>query len=268
MNINTISLILTCMIPFFTHTAEPKKNTTPIEITDKKKSITSRCINNVKATGHFIGQESWEISKIMALAVGAGALYGILHDQVTARICLEYFSRGFHQANVTYWPSTGILGAAKGILQTTASPTVTACIWGPIATFEVGLYSGTLLAAVSRFGKRDKYTAKKLVKPVATVMAVTGICSALALNFPTNRNFIGSRSVTQGVSLENLDSFWRCASAHNTAYTVGAIATVGAALWVLYQRLKATDTEQKDKISQQLHDLEAKKTAQTTATPH
>ena len=157
MNVNTIGLILTCMLPFFAHTTELKKSTSSTEITEKKKSITSQCINNVKATGHFLGGESWEISKIMALAIGAGALYGILHDQVTARICLEYFSRGFHQTNVSYWPSTGILGAAKGILQTTQSPTVTACIWGPIATFEVGLYSGALLAAVSRFGERKKH---------------------------------------------------------------------------------------------------------------
>lgn len=258
MNVNTISLILTCMLSFFAHTTELKKSTSSTEITEKKKSITSQCINNVKVTGHFLGRESWEIIKIMTLAIGAGALYGILHDQVTARICLEYFSRGFHQTNVYYWPSTGILGAAKGILQTTKSPTVTACIWGPIATFEVGLYSGALLAAVSRFGERDKYTAKKLIKPMTTVMAVTGICSALALSIPSNNNYI---EFTQGVSPENLNSFLRCASAHTTAYTVGAIATVSAALWVLYQRLKETDLEQKCKIAQQLHDLETKKTA-------
>ncbi len=257
MNINIISLILACMLPFFTQTAELKKSVLSTEITEKKKGISSRCIENVKTTSHFLNRESWEISKIMALAVGAGALYGILHDQVTTRVCLEYFSRGFHQTMVSYWPCTGVLGAAKGILQTTQSPTVTACIWGPLATFEVSLYSGALLAAVSRFGERDKYTAKKLIKPITTVMAVTGICSALALSIPCNDN---DRSFTQGVSPENLDSFLRCASAHNTAYAVGAIATVGAALWVLYQRLKETDLEQKNKIAQQLHDLEAKKT--------
>jgi hypothetical protein len=99
---------------------------------------------------------------------------------------------------------------------------------------------------------------------MTTVMAVTGICSALALSIPGDS---ADRSLTQGVSPENLDSFWRCASAHTTAYTVGAIATVGAALWVLYQRLKETDLEQKSKIAQQLHDLETKKTAQTAVAP-
>jgi hypothetical protein len=30
--------------------------------------------------------------KIIALGVVASILYGILHDQITARICLEYFA--------------------------------------------------------------------------------------------------------------------------------------------------------------------------------
>ncbi len=175
----------------------------------------------------------------MGLVIGASALYGILHDQVTARICLEYFSRGFHQNNVAAWPSTGILGTAKRILQTTQSPTVTACIWGPIATFGVGVLSGALLSFASRFGEKNKYTAKKLIIPVMTVMTVTGVCSALALGFPEH---VASRgSIIQEVSPEKLTSFWRCASAHNTAYTIGALGITVATLWIFFQRLKSDD---------------------------
>lgn len=35
-----------------------------------------------------------EIVKIVLLCIVAAALYGIVHDQFTARICVEYFSIG------------------------------------------------------------------------------------------------------------------------------------------------------------------------------
>jgi hypothetical protein len=36
-----------------------------------------------------------EFLKIVALCIVAAVVYGIVHDQVTARICLEYFTE-FH----------------------------------------------------------------------------------------------------------------------------------------------------------------------------
>jgi|GEM_PF-636315 len=232
MNIPIISLIFSFFALSTTHAVEFKPS-------KKAPSITQSFTNNLVFAGHFIAQESWETSKIIALVMGASVLYGILHDQVTARICLEYFSRGFHQTNVTAWPSTGVLGTAKKILQTTESPTVTACIWGPIATFGIGLLSGGLLSFASRFGEKNKYTAQKLIIPVMTVMTVTGVCSALALGFPAYNTHKGG--ITQGVPIEKITPFWRCASSHNTAYTVGAIGITVATLWVFFQRLKNND---------------------------
>src|ERR1044071_7564566 len=37
---------------------------------------------------------SLEFLRIVALALGAAILNGVLHDQVTARICVEYFTIG------------------------------------------------------------------------------------------------------------------------------------------------------------------------------
>lgn len=260
MNVNTIGLILTCMLPFFAHTTELKKSTSSTEITEKKKSITSRCITNVKATGHFLGGESWEIGKILGLTIGSSAAYGILHDQVTARICLEYFSKGFHETMVKGWRDTGLIGATKTTLLTTQSPTKMACIWGVIATLVVGVLSGTLLSIASRFGEKDKYKAKNLKKPMALVMAATGACSALALCFPVPPSWIDPKNI-QGVPSEKLTAFCRCASAHNVAYAVGAIGTISTALFILHQRLKETDKEkQKKKLLEQLLHLQTRKT--------
>ncbi|MEM7013599.1 MAG: hypothetical protein AAF585_19175 [Verrucomicrobiota bacterium] len=38
-----------------------------------------------------------EFIKIILLSIVAAVVYGILHDQVTARICVEYFTIGHAQ---------------------------------------------------------------------------------------------------------------------------------------------------------------------------
>lgn len=58
---------------------------------------------------------------MVALSVLAAVVYGILHDQITARICVEYFT----------------IGHAR--LIDSDSPTVLGLFWGVVATWWVGL---------------------------------------------------------------------------------------------------------------------------------
>lgn len=73
-----------------------------------------------------------ESLKIILLCILSAVLYGILHDQVTARVCVEYFT-------VAHPP----------IFHTT-SPTLLAIGWGILATWWVGLILGVPAAVVSR----------------------------------------------------------------------------------------------------------------------
>jgi hypothetical protein len=70
--------------------------------------------------------------KIVALCTASAVLYGICHDQVTARVCVEYFTVGhapiFH----------------------TESPTLLAFWFGTMATWWVGLILGVLAALAAR----------------------------------------------------------------------------------------------------------------------
>jgi hypothetical protein len=100
-----------------------------------------------------------EHAKIILLCIVAAVVYGILHDQVTARICLEYFT-GFHPP---VFP--------------TQSPTLLAFGWGVIATWWVGLFLGLLLTVAARAGSRPKFTAAMLVRPVGRLLIVMA-CSA------------------------------------------------------------------------------------------
>jgi hypothetical protein len=89
-----------------------------------------------------------ETLKIIAMCLLAGALYGILHDQVTARVCLEYFTV-FHP-DVFH----------------TQSPTLLALGWGVLATWWVSLFLGISLAIAARAGSRPRVTAYGLLPKV------------------------------------------------------------------------------------------------------
>jgi hypothetical protein len=101
-----------------------------------------------------------ETIKIILMGVAAAILYGILHDQITARVCVEYFTIGHPPVFHTEDPALLGLG------------------WGVIATWWVGLPLGILLAAAARVGSLPKTDAHDLLKPVGVMMAC---CGALAL---------------------------------------------------------------------------------------
>ena len=65
--------------------------------------------------------------KIILLCMASAVIYGICHDQVTTRVCVEYFTVGhapiFH----------------------TESPTLLAFAWGTTATWWVGRSSASWL---------------------------------------------------------------------------------------------------------------------------
>src|SRR4051812_38888834 len=97
---------------------------------------------------------------IILLAVSAAISYGIVHDQITARLCLEYFTIGhplvFH----------------------TESPTLLAVGWGIIATWWVGLALGLLLACAGRLGNWPRVSARDLIVPTLVLLAAMGAGAA------------------------------------------------------------------------------------------
>jgi hypothetical protein len=99
---------------------------------------------------------------IILLSVAAAVTYGILHDQVTARICVEYFTIG-------HPPVFG-----------TDDPTLLGLGWGVIATWWVGLLLGIPLALAARVGKRPKRTARQLIRPLAVMLACVAALATVA----------------------------------------------------------------------------------------
>lgn len=104
-----------------------------------------------------------EALKIIAFCVLAAVAYGIGHDQITARICLEYFTV-FHPP----------------ILHHTHSPILLALGWGVIATWWVGVLLGIPLALASRVGGRPKLQVSDLLPWIQSLLLVMSSCAVLA----------------------------------------------------------------------------------------
>lgn len=100
--------------------------------------------------------------KIVLMSVAAAVFYGIAHDQVTARVCVEYFTIG-------HPPVFG-----------TDDPTLLGIGWGVIATWWVGLLLGVPLAVVARAGSRPKRSVGSLIRPVMWLLAVMTVSALVA----------------------------------------------------------------------------------------
>lgn len=100
---------------------------------------------------------------IFLLFIAAAILYGILHDQITARICLEYFT--------VYHPP--IFGGLQ-------DPTLLALGWGVIATWWVGAILGIPLALAARVGSMPRRSAASMIRPIAVLLGCMALCAATA----------------------------------------------------------------------------------------
>ena len=103
-----------------------------------------------------------ESLKIVAMAIGAAVVYGIVHDMITAHLCVEYFT------------------IAHPPLFPTSEPALLALGWGVVATWWAGALLGGLLALASRAGTRPKVEAHALWRPIRQLLLVMALCATLA----------------------------------------------------------------------------------------
>lgn len=163
-----------------------------------------------------------ESFRILGLCVLCAVVYGLVHDQITVRICLEYFT----------------IGHPKVIEST--DPTTLALVWGMIATWWAGAIVGCLLALAAQVGGRPKLSARDLFKPILRVFTAMAIGAASA-------GLTAWLCAINGIYLVPEDSVlamsdrWRvgfitCLWAHNASYGLGAIGGLVLILWTLRGR--------------------------------
>jgi hypothetical protein len=156
---------------------------------------------------------------IIVMSIMAAVMYGILHDQITARICIEYFTIGHPQILVFKIDSPTILGFA----------------WGIVATWWVGAGLGLLLAAAARLGSRRKVDCSELIRPIILLMAVAGVLAAIAGlvgYYAARQDWIGlSGPLGVAVPADRHAAFLADAFTHSTSYLAGAIGGVVLIMW-------------------------------------
>jgi hypothetical protein len=167
----------------------------------------------------------FEFMKIVALCIAAAIAYGIIHDQFTIRICLEYFTVA-HPPIFAHLPTT-----------------LHAAAWGVFATWWVGMILGVLAGFASRAGGWPKWHAAQLLTPISYLLIVIAIGSALGGAIGYTLATFGIVTLLEPfasrVPLEKHESMIMCAAAHLGAYGLAAFGGLLLCGRVIYLRRKA-----------------------------
>jgi hypothetical protein len=164
---------------------------------------------------------------IILTSIAASVIYGILHDQVTARICIEYFTMGH--------PDLG-----RPEIFHSSNPMVIAIAWGIVATWWVGLMLGVLLAITARAGSWPKRSARSLVRPIAVLMAINAVCALIAGTAGWIAASNGwNADLVSFLPPEKQVPFIADLCAHQSSYAIGFIVGLIVVALVWYSRLNA-----------------------------
>ncbi len=146
-------------------------------------------------------------AQVIILSILAACAYGIVHDQITVRLCPEYFT-------VAHPP----------LFQTT-SLTLLALCWGVAATAGIGAAFGLLLARVSQSGGAAPSSIARLARLILALLAAMAVSSFLAgiLGYELSRRGWLSLPVAVTVQIPALqhDRFMAVWFAHGASYLVG-----------------------------------------------
>lgn len=169
-------------------------------------------------------------TKIVLLSVALAVTYGILHDQITVRICREYFTIG-HPLIFGDQPST-----------------ILAILWGVVATWWMGLFLGVLLAIAATAGPYKMPTLGALtirMLKLLGVMAGSAIASGFVGFALASSGHTALNSPWSDMPDSRQAGFIADGFAHTASYGVGFIG--GLAIAVQTWRLRRM--EQKNKSS-------------------
>lgn len=163
--------------------------------------------------------------RITLLCVAAVVLYGNCHDQVTARVCVEYFTVGHTPPFES------------------ESPTLLALFFGTMATWWVGLMLGVVAALACRAGRWPKLDAAHLIRPIGCLLIVMAVASILAgltgYRLAEASGFALPEPHRSRVSEDRHALFFADTLAHVAAYGVGALGGLILCAGVLVHRRRA-----------------------------
>jgi hypothetical protein len=169
------------------------------------------------------GENLIESGKILAMTTLSAIAYGIAMDCVTANICIEYFSTGFHYDNLG-----SMAPALNDFLFRARNPFLYAMTWGVIATWWVGLPLGVPLSLSSRSNVRaPKADWRGALPKVGVALGSTFIVAMLS----GLETYLARADVDDLTRRYNADL-----SIHNAAYLWGTLFGLGVSAWTEIER--------------------------------
>lgn len=162
--------------------------------------------------------------KIILASVVAAIFYGEIHDQITAHLCVEYFTVGHPR-----------IIASK-------DPAVLAMVWGVVATWWAGVMIGVPVAVAARLGPWRKFGVRELVPGIVMLLVVMGICA-------TSAGLIGARQpddvlarrapgLAAAIAPARHHLFMADWAAHSTSYAVGFVGGIALAVVTAVRRAR------------------------------
>lgn len=160
--------------------------------------------------------------KIILFCIASAIVYGILLDQVTARVSVEYFTVG----HTPVFP--------------TQSPTLLAFQFGILGTWWVGLILGIFAVLVSRVGSWPKVDTADLVRPIACLLFVMAVASLLGgitgYQLAKASGLVLPEPFGPRVPEDQHCFFFADSLAHLGAYSVGAVGGLILCIRLVVQR--------------------------------
>jgi hypothetical protein len=147
-------------------------------------------------------------------------VYGLVHDQITIRVCPEYFTV-FHPR-----------------IMDTENLTFIALGWGVVATWWMGAGIGFVLGLAARWGAWPTRTWVELVRPVTFLLCVMAVCALVC-------GILGYRfgTIPAGLADQLSTAIYRRFAAdwwaHMASYASGFFGGLGLCVFTMIQRYRA-----------------------------
>lgn len=181
---------------------------------------------------------------IVLMATLAAVVYGIINDNVTARMCIEYFNSPAHSGHYAGMKRMGFDNPGD-----VTSPTQIALIWGVVATWWVGLILGTGVAACATVGSSFPIvTAQELIKPLLKLLGVmfVGASAAGLLGYiGASLGWFEDSWVRQMLGAAKHNVFMAVGFAHDAGYLFGGLGGLVLMAHVIRTRILKLDDMRK-----------------------
>ena len=160
--------------------------------------------------------------RAMLLGIGLLSGYAAIQDQVSARLCPEYFT---HYHN----PIPGL-----------TDPTLTGIVWGFLGAWWGGALFGYFVGIAATAGKRPPLSLRELVKPMlVTVLGVAGVTALVGGSVAFYAEQFGvtlDPYMAPSVPVERRRGLLVVCCYHLAAYVSAVIGSVICCVWVAWIR--------------------------------